>query len=133
MSEITEELVVSRIRWDRGTGTGKLYDGATGHRCIVGFYLEKHGVDPKLMDGMGEPYKLCDEYPELDWEKFPIAVVEKRDEPNTRDYEYQDTAWTALATQVNDNDLREDPDRERLLIEHFASQGCKLTFVDEED
>jgi hypothetical protein len=113
-------FTVDRSKWWRGKGgEGSQLLRQDGHRCCVGFYLNSLGVPDELL--LSANYfprarsvdEICRVLPDsAKW------LQESRDRDRGGVY------------MVNDLALIDDPERERLLSEMFASRGIDVTFID---
>lgn len=116
--EYKEELTITRSKWDRGNRSGFLYNSGNDCRCILGFYLEKHGASLEKMDTYTQP---CDFFSDDKTIETPIPLETKK---------HRNTKWTIKTIFLNDYSFYGNEERERLLTKHFAQKGCLVKFID---
>jgi hypothetical protein len=118
----TDYLIIDRSKWrtggDIGTNneTGK---GATallnkqGFMCCLGFRCNQMGIPKRLLLNMGTPEDI------QDW-NIPDLVDEE---------DGKDTTFVRDAVEINDDYSLTSKEREKKIIEHFATKDIKVEFV----
>lgn len=106
-----KSLVISRKKWLRGTGVGRLLD-AQGKMCCLGFACLAAGVPKTYIQESGMPSDVAG--------NIPLLSRHRRD-----------SALSRSAAPINDDTLLNDAEREAQLTKLFAQKryGVRLRFV----
>jgi hypothetical protein len=114
-------LIIDRSRWR----TGGLYNGknqtgfggtfllnSEGFMCCLGFRCHQMGIPKKdLLD-----------------KQTPLSIATDWDIPDLIDSYGKNSAFTAKAVKINDDNSLTSEEREKRITEHFATIGVTVEF-----
>lgn len=103
---------ISRAKWLRGTGDGRLLN-SEGKMCCLGFACLAFGATEKEIGLYRMPRHVSAQIP--DWMR--------------QRYAGQTPCDVELAANINDSEQIDDAERERHITEIFARNGLEAVFV----
>jgi hypothetical protein len=108
-------LKISRRRWLRGTGAGRLYDPDTRRMCCLGFYLRSCGLSlDDIREGEMPSNVTCDIPAEAQWLLSETL---------------RDSAVGNKLSRINDDRPSLEKEREAEITRLFAEHGVKVVFT----
>jgi hypothetical protein len=99
---------------------GSLYNN--GRMCCLGVFLKANGYTDTQMNGLFMPEDFLKQ-DECDRELFDLLITESEAGPFTS------SLFANAAADINDKPNLNTQERERKIIELFASKGIEVTFV----
>lgn len=118
-----KKFVIDRSKWRTGddsinrTGKGKTQLlNEQKYMCCLGMYCEQLGIDRQKLVFVGSPEAL-----EID---IPLLTYKSEGE-------YRNTLFALAAIEINDDEAESNEERERMIAEHFATEGIEIEFINQ--